>query len=77
MLDALGGHTHEVVSGLCLRTPGWEVVEHEVTRVTFRPSDCTGSGRLRGPEGMGGTSGRVCHPGSRCERSSSASKGTT
>jgi nucleoside triphosphate pyrophosphatase len=37
MLDALGGHTHEVVSGLCLRTPGWEVVEHEVTRVTFRP----------------------------------------
>ena len=37
MLEALGGHTHEVVSGLCLRTPGWEVVEHEVTRVTFRP----------------------------------------
>ena len=37
MLDALGGHTHEVVSGLCLRTPGWEAVEHEVTRVTFRP----------------------------------------
>jgi len=37
MLDALGGHTHEVVSGLCLRTPGWEVVEHEVTRVAFRP----------------------------------------
>lgn len=36
MLDALGGHTHEVVSGLCMRTPGWEAVEHEVTRVTFR-----------------------------------------
>jgi septum formation protein len=36
MLDALGGQTHEVVSGLCLRTPGWEVVEHEVTCVTFR-----------------------------------------
>jgi nucleoside triphosphate pyrophosphatase len=36
MLDALGGYTHDVVSGLCLRTPGWEVVEHEVTRVTFR-----------------------------------------
>ena len=32
MLEALGGRTHEVVSGLCLRTPGWEVVEHEVTR---------------------------------------------
>jgi septum formation protein len=36
MLDALGGRTHEVVSGLCLVTPGWEVVEHEVTRVFFR-----------------------------------------
>ena len=37
MLEALGGRTHEVVSGLCLRTPGWEVVEHEVTKVSFRP----------------------------------------
>jgi septum formation protein len=37
MLDALGGETHEVVSGLCLVTPGWEVVEHETTLVTFRP----------------------------------------
>ncbi len=36
MLDALGGRTHEVVSGLCLRTPDWEIVEHEVTRVSFR-----------------------------------------
>jgi len=36
MLGSLGGRTHEVVSGLCLRTPGWEAVEHEVTRVTFR-----------------------------------------
>jgi septum formation protein len=36
MLEALGGETHEVVSGLCLLTLGWEVVEHEVTRVTFR-----------------------------------------
>ena len=37
MLDALGGRTHAVVSGLCLVTPGWEVVEHVETRVTFRP----------------------------------------
>jgi septum formation protein len=37
MLEALSGETHEVVSGLCLRTPGWEIVEHEVTWVTFRP----------------------------------------
>ena len=36
MLDALGGRTHEVVSGLCLLTPGWVEVGHEVTRVTFR-----------------------------------------
>jgi septum formation protein len=39
MLDALGGNTHEVVSGLCLRTRAWEEVAHEVTRVTFRPLD--------------------------------------
>ena len=39
MLEALAGRTHEVVSGLCLITPGWEVVEHEVTKVTFRPLD--------------------------------------
>jgi septum formation protein len=37
MLEALGGATHEVVSGLCLVTPGWEEVAHEITRVTFRP----------------------------------------
>ena len=36
MLGKLSGRTHEVVSGLCLLTPGWEVVEHEVTRVAFR-----------------------------------------
>ena len=24
MLEALAGRTHDVVSGLCLRTPGWE-----------------------------------------------------
>jgi nucleoside triphosphate pyrophosphatase len=45
MLEALGGRTHEVVSGLCLRTPGWEVVEHDITRVTFRalgPRDLAG-----------------------------------
>jgi septum formation protein len=37
MLEALGGRTHIVVSGLCLATPGWEMVDHESTRVTFRP----------------------------------------
>jgi nucleoside triphosphate pyrophosphatase len=37
MLEALAGATHEVVSGLCLVTPGWEELDHEITRVTFRP----------------------------------------
>jgi septum formation protein len=36
MLDRLSGRTHQVVSGLCLLTSGWEELEHEVTLVTFR-----------------------------------------
>jgi septum formation protein len=36
MLDALAGRTHEVVSGLALVTPGWELVERDVTLVRFR-----------------------------------------
>jgi septum formation protein len=36
MLEELSGKTHVVVSGLCLLTHAWEVVEHEATRVTFR-----------------------------------------
>jgi septum formation protein len=36
MLDELSGKTHDVVSGLCLLTRGWEEVRHEVTRVKFR-----------------------------------------
>jgi septum formation protein len=36
MLEELSGRTHVVVSGLCLLTKGWEVVEHEATRVEFR-----------------------------------------
>ena len=37
MLEELAGRTHTVVSGLCLITPGWEIVEHATTDVTFRP----------------------------------------
>jgi septum formation protein len=37
MLAELAGRTHEVLSGLCLLGPGFAVVDHEVTRVTFRP----------------------------------------
>jgi septum formation protein len=36
MLELLSGKTHEVVSGLCLRTPAWEELHREVTRVSFR-----------------------------------------
>jgi nucleoside triphosphate pyrophosphatase len=36
MLERLSGTTHEVVSGLCLRTPAWEELHAETTRVTFR-----------------------------------------
>jgi septum formation protein len=36
-LECLSGRTHEVVSGLCLRTPGWEELHRAVTYVTFRP----------------------------------------
>jgi septum formation protein len=37
MLEGLAGKTHEVVSGLCLRTRAWEELHADVTRVTFRP----------------------------------------
>ena len=37
MLDSLSGKTHEVVSGLCLRTLAWEETRLETTRVEFRP----------------------------------------
>jgi septum formation protein len=36
MLAALGGATHEVVSGLCLITPAWEELHTETTLVRFR-----------------------------------------
>jgi septum formation protein len=36
MLERLSGRTHDVVSGLCLRTAAWEELHEETTRVTFR-----------------------------------------
>jgi septum formation protein len=57
MLELLSGRTHEVVSGLCLVTPGWEELEHEVTRVTLRPltardlAHYVGSGEWEGRAG--------------------------
>jgi septum formation protein len=35
-LELLSGRTHEVVSGLCMRTRAWEELHRDVTRVTFR-----------------------------------------
>jgi septum formation protein len=37
MLETLAGTTHEVVSGLCLRTPAWEELHDATTQVAFRP----------------------------------------
>ncbi len=54
MLEALAGHTHEVVSGLCLRTDAWEEVgtEHDAghlpgvdARATSRTTSRRASGR--------------------------------
>lgn len=39
MLERLSGRTHEVVSGLCLRTASWEELHGETTLVTFRALD--------------------------------------
>jgi septum formation protein len=64
MLERLSGQTHAVVSGLCLLTPGWEVVEHESTRVEFReltPRDLAGylaTGEWEGRAGAYAIQGR-------------------
>jgi septum formation protein len=64
MLEALAGRTHEVVSGLCLLTPGWEEAEHEVTRVSFRALDARdlavyiGTGEWEGRAGAYAIQGR-------------------
>jgi septum formation protein len=39
MVELLAGKTHAVVSGLCLRTIGWEELHEETTLVTFRSLD--------------------------------------
>jgi septum formation protein len=57
MLEELSGRTHIVMSGLCLLTPGWELVEHEGTRVTFReltPRDLASYIETREWEGRAG-----------------------
>jgi septum formation protein len=57
MLERLAGRTHEVVSGLCLRTEHWEELHDATTLVTFReltPRDLAtyvGSGEWQGRAG--------------------------
>ena len=57
MLDRLSGRTHEVVSGICLRTAEWEEVGRAVTAVTFRQltaheiADYVASGEWEGRAG--------------------------
>jgi septum formation protein len=73
MVEQLSGKTHAVVSGLCLRTPAWEVVEHEETSVTFRqltPRDLAayvGSGEWEGRAGAYAIQGRGASLVSRIE----------
>src|SRR5437870_3331899 len=57
MLESLAGRAHEVESGLCLRTPGWEELESETTIVTFRkltPRDLAAYVESREWEGRAG-----------------------
>ena len=57
MLGRLSGRTHEVVSGICLRTDDWEEVGRAVTAVTFRElspaeiDDYVASGEWQGRAG--------------------------
>jgi len=57
MLERLSGRTHDVVSGLCLRSRAWEELHAETTRVTFRAltardlAHCVGSGEWQGRAG--------------------------
>ena len=76
MLELLAGRTHTVVSGLCLVTPGWELVEHESTLVAMRtltPRDL--AAYLRHGEWEGRAGGYAIQ--GRARRSSSGSKATT
>ena len=57
MLERLSGRTHEVVSGMCLRSAEWEEVGRAVTAVTFRQltadevADYVASGEWEGRAG--------------------------
>ena len=66
MLSVLAGRTHEVISGLCLRTGDREELAREVTEVTFRPPPRRRRDRrVRCDWGVGGEGRWVRDPGVR------------
>ena len=77
MLESLAGKTHEVVSGLCLLTPGWEEVHRDVTRVTFRPLDPARPRALPREPASGRAAPAPTRSRASAPRSSSGSKATT
>ena len=77
MLEALGGATHEVVSGLCLVTPGWEELETETTRVTFRPLTARDIASVRRVAASGRAAPAPTRSRASAPLSSSASRATT
>lgn len=64
LLARLSGQAHEVVSGLCLLGDGWQELEHEITRVSFRAlsrdeiESYLASGEWRGRAGAYAIQGR-------------------
>ena len=58
MLERLSGRRHAVISGLCLVTPGWELVDADTTFVDFRaltPRDLAAYVASREWEGRAGS----------------------
>ena len=65
MLERLSGRTHEVVSGLCLRTAAWEELHSETTLVTFRSLDARDLAHYVSSGEWEGRAGGICNPGPR------------
>jgi septum formation protein len=76
MLEELSGKTHVVMSGLCLVTPGWEVVGHEGTRVSVRTLTPATSPRTSKP-GSGRDARAPTRSRAAAPRSCAASRATT
>ena len=74
---ALSGRTHDVVSGLCLRTPAWEELHREVTRVTFRALTPRDIAALRRERRVGGAAPARTRSRASAGASSSGSRATT